>query len=54
MKFISAREHFAEQMKDSEFRREYEKLEPEFALASALIAQRIKGRLTQAKLFSSP
>lgn len=50
MKFINAREYFDEKMKDPEFRREYEKLEPEFALASALIEQRIKGGLTQAKL----
>lgn len=37
-------------MKNPEFRREYEKLEPEFRIASALIEARIKGKITQAEL----
>lgn len=37
-------------MKDPEFRREYEKLEPEFQIARQIIAARIKKKMTQAEL----
>lgn len=37
-------------MKDPNFRREYEKLGPEFEIASALIEARIEGKITQAEL----
>lgn len=37
-------------MKNPEFRREYEKLEPEFRIASALIEARLEGKITQAEL----
>lgn len=37
-------------MKDPEFVREWEKLEPEYQLARSLIGARIKGRITQEEL----
>jgi len=37
-------------MKDPEFRKAYDALEPEFALASALIRKRIEKKMTQAQL----
>jgi len=37
-------------MKNPGFQREYEKLEPEFRIASALIEARIRGKMTQAEL----
>ncbi len=37
-------------LKNKEFRRAYDALEPEFALASAIIEQRIKKGFTQAAL----
>lgn len=37
-------------MKDPEYRREYEKLEPEFQIARALIDARIKKKMTQAEI----
>lgn len=40
----------ADLMKDPEFRREYEKLEPEFQIASQIISARIKNKMTQADL----
>jgi DNA-binding XRE family transcriptional regulator len=40
----------AESMKDPEFRKEYDALEPEFALISLMIEKRIKEGLTQDKL----
>jgi DNA-binding XRE family transcriptional regulator len=40
----------ADLMKDPEFRREYEKLEPEFQIARALIDARIKKKMTQAEI----
>lgn len=39
-----------EAMKDPEFRKEYEALEPQFALERALIELRIRGNETQKKL----
>ena len=40
----------AEQMKDDEFRREYEALEPEFAIMQAMIDARNSSGLTQKQL----
>lgn len=39
-------------MKDPEFRREYEKLQPEFAVIRAMIEARIKKGITQKRLAS--
>lgn len=49
-KFIPAEEVFAEWRKDPEYLREYEALEAEFSLASAVIGARIRAGLTQAEL----
>lgn len=40
----------AEWMKDPEFRREYEKLQPEFQIASQMIDARIKQDMSQEEL----
>lgn len=40
----------ADLMRDPEFRREYEKLEPEFQIARALIDARIRKKMTQAEI----
>ncbi len=37
-------------MKDSEFRREYEKLEPEFQIARQMMAARLKKKMSQQDL----
>ena len=37
-------------MKDRQYRREYEKLEPEFQIARQIIAARIKQRISQEEL----
>jgi len=37
-------------MKDPGYRREYEKLEPEFAIAGAIIEARIKNKVSQEEL----
>lgn len=39
-----------EWMRDPEIRREYEKLEPEFQIARALIDARVKKKMTQAEI----
>jgi ribosome-binding protein aMBF1 (putative translation factor) len=44
------REIAEEWLKDPEFRAEYEALEPEFALASALIGARSRAGMTQAQV----
>lgn len=49
-KFIPARELIDQWMKDPEFAKEYDALEEEFALASAVIGARAKANLTQAEL----
>jgi len=49
-KLISAESLHREWMKDPEYRREYEKLEPEFQIARALIDARIKKKMTQAEI----
>lgn len=40
----------AEMMRDPEFRREYQKLEPEFQIARQIIAARIRRKITQEEL----
>lgn len=40
----------ADLMKNPEFRREYEKLQPEFEIARAIIEARIKRKITQKEL----
>lgn len=49
-KLISHEELHRELMKDPEFRREYEKLEPEFQIARALIEARVKKRMTSSEI----
>jgi ribosome-binding protein aMBF1 (putative translation factor) len=49
-KFIPVREVAKEWFKDPEFAREYEALEEEFALASAVIGARAHAGLTQEEL----
>lgn len=44
------REHKKQLVKDPDFRKEYEELEPEYRLASALIRLRLAKGLTQAQL----
>ena len=44
------REHKKQLMKDPEFRKEYEALEPEYKLATALIRLRLAKGLTQEQL----
>ena len=47
---ISFSEWKKEQIKDPRFKREYDKLEPEFQIARQMIDERIKQNLTQAQL----
>ena len=47
---IAMRDIAKEWLKDPEFRAEYEALEPEFALASALIEARTRAGMTQAQV----
>lgn len=49
-KFFSAEELHQKWMKDPEYRRAYEDLEPEFAIARAIIDARIKRKISQAQL----
>ncbi len=49
-KWVTHEELKAEWMKDPEFRREYEKLQPEFEIASQMIAARIKKKMSQEEL----
>lgn len=49
-KFIPAEESFAEWRKDPAYVREYEALEQEFALVSAVIGARTRAGLTQVEL----
>lgn len=49
-KYYSHEELHREWMKDPEFRREYEKLEPEFQIARQIIGARIKQKMTQKEL----
>lgn len=49
-KLIPFKKVHEEWMKDPEFRREYEKLEPEFQIARQMIAARRKQKMTQEEL----
>lgn len=49
-KFYTHKELHKEWMKDSVYSLEYNKLEPEFALASAMIGARIKKKMSQEEL----
>lgn len=49
-KFISAEDIHRKWMKNPKFRQEYEKLEPEFAIASTIIEARIKNKVSQEQL----
>lgn len=49
-KLISAESLHRKWMKDPEYRREYEKLEPEFQIARQIIGARIKQKMTQEEL----
>ena len=49
-KYFSHEELHKEWMKDPEFRREYEKLEPEFQIAQQIISARLKRKMTQEEL----
>jgi len=50
IKWISAEELDKEFMKNPEYRREYEKLETEFQVASQMIEARIKQKMSQEEL----
>jgi predicted transcriptional regulator len=50
MKQIRYEEFLKQQLKDPKFRKEYESLEGEFALAKEIIELRIKSKLTQKQL----
>jgi len=50
MKLMNWKEHKKELLKDPEFKKEYEALEPEYALAAALIRLRLAKGLTQEQL----
>ena len=49
-KYYSHEELHRKWMKDPEYRREYEKLEPEFQIARQIIAARIKRKMSQKDL----
>lgn len=50
IKWITHKELKADLMKDSEFRREYEKLETEFQIARQIIGARLKKKMSQEEL----
>ena len=50
MSTISFNKAFEKMMQDPEFKKEYEELEPEFALKKQLIEARIKSKLTQEQI----
>lgn len=49
-KWITHEELRADLMKDPEFRREYQKLEPEFQIARQMIGARLAKKMTQGEL----
>lgn len=49
-KWHTHQELHREWMKDPEFRREYQKLEPEFQIAQQIISARLAGNMTQEEL----
>lgn len=50
MKFISFDKHLAQLLKDPEFKREYDALEPEYAVIRAVIGKRIEKKMSQQQL----
>ncbi|MCX6816326.1 MAG: helix-turn-helix transcriptional regulator [Candidatus Beckwithbacteria bacterium] len=50
LKLISFKKVLQEDLKNPEFRREYEKLQPEFTVIRAMIEARMKKGITQRKL----
>jgi predicted transcriptional regulator len=48
--FYTFKEHKKELMKDSAFKAEYKKIEPEFKLAREIIKRRIEKKMTQGEL----
>ncbi len=50
LKAIPFKQLKARLMKDPEFRREYEKLQPEFEIASQMIGARLKKKMSQQEL----
>ena len=49
-KFINAEDLHRKWMENPKFRQEYEKLEPEFAIARTIIEARIKNKVSQEEL----
>ena len=49
-KMISVQAWLREKLKDPEFKKEYDALEPEFALARELFSARAKAKLSQAQV----
>ena len=47
---VSAKEVHEKWMKDPKYRREYEKLQPEFEIASQMIEARLKKKMSQEEL----
>lgn len=50
MKFISFEDHKKEMLKDPEFKRAYDALEPEYQLIRSLIEKRLKQKMSQKTL----
>lgn len=50
LKIVSGDRMFKREMKNPEFRRAYEALEPEFQIAQAVISARTKRKMTQKQL----
>jgi predicted transcriptional regulator len=50
MKFISFDEDLARRLKDPAFKREYDALEPEYAVIRAVIGKRIEKKMSQQQL----
>jgi len=50
IQWVSFKDHLAKMMRDPEFKKEYDDLELEYALISAIIDQRNKKGVTQKKL----
>jgi len=50
MKLISFDEDLKQQLKDPDFKREYDKLEPEYAVIRAVIGKRIEKKMSQQQL----
>lgn len=50
LKFISFDEHLKKLLKNPAFKREYDALEPEYAVISAVIGKRIEKKMSQKQL----